>query len=68
MDIKATSKQTRDALQLGIYRVINPFVKLLIRMGVTPNTVTTIGFLGNLAAAVVIVIAGYGAARTGTVD
>lgn len=68
MDIKATSKQTRDALQLGIYRVINPFVKLLIRMGVTPNAVTTIGFLGNLAAAVVIVIAGYGAARTGTVD
>ena len=56
MDIKATSKQTRDALQLGIYRVINPFVKLLIRMGVTPNTVTTIGFLGNLAGAVVIVI------------
>ena len=68
MDIKATSKKTRDSLQLGIYRVINPFVRLLIRMGVTPNVVTTIGFLGNLAAAVVIVMAGYGAAHTGIVD
>lgn len=68
MDIKATSKKTRDSLQLGIYRVINPFVRLLIKMGVTPNVVTTIGFLGNLAAAVVIVVAGYGAARTGIVD
>lgn len=58
MDIKATSKKTRDSLQLGIYRVINPFVRFLIRMGVTPNIVTTIGFLGNLAAAVVIVMAG----------
>lgn len=68
MDIKATSKKTRDSLQLGIYRVINPFVRFLIRMGVTPNIVTTIGFLGNLAAAVVIVMAGYGAAHTGIVD
>lgn len=68
MDIKATSKKTRDSLQLGIYRVINPFVRFLIRMGVTPNIVTTIGFLGNLAAAVVIVMAGYGAANTGIVD
>lgn len=68
MDIKTTSKKTRDSLQLGIYRVINPFVRFLIRMGVTPNIVTTIGFLGNLAAAVVIVMAGYGAAHTGIVD
>ncbi len=68
MDIKATSKKTRDSLQLGIYRVINPFVRFLIRMGVTPNIVTTIGFLGNLAAAVVIVMAGYGASHTGIVD
>lgn len=68
MDIKHTSKQTRDALQQGIYKVINPFVRLLIRMGVTPNMVTTIGLLGNIAAAVVFVIAGYKATREGAVD
>ncbi len=44
----------RDSLQKGIYVVINPFVRLLIRMGFTPNIVTFIGFLGNLAAALVV--------------
>lgn len=48
----------RDALQQGIYKVINPFVRLLIRLGVTPNMVTTIGLLGNLAGAVIFVVAG----------
>ena len=51
MEQKSTFNKMRDALQQGIYAVINPFVRLLIRMGVTPNTVTTIGLLGNLAAA-----------------
>lgn len=58
MNIKATAKSMRDALQQGIYLVINPFVRMLIKMGVTPNMVTTIGFLGNLAAAIVV---GYAA-------
>lgn len=52
-------KKFRDALQQGIYCVINPFVRLLIRMGVTPNMVTTIGLLGNIAAAAIFVWAGY---------
>ena len=39
---KSTFKKRRDSLQKGIYFIINPFVKLLIRMGVTPNMVTTI--------------------------
>ena len=55
MDIKHTAKMMRDGLQQGIYAVINPFVRLLIRLGVTPNMVTTIGLLGNLAAAAVLV-------------
>lgn len=55
----STFKRLRDSLQQGIYCVINPFVRLLIRLGVTPNMVTTIGLLGNLAAAAVIVWAGY---------
>ena len=58
MSIKKQAKEQRDNLQQGIYKVINPFVHLLIRMHITPNVVTTIGFLGNLAAAIVFVIAG----------
>lgn len=58
----------RDSLQLGIYAVINPFVRLLIRMGVTPNAVTTIGLLGNLGAAVLFAVAGYKATESGEVD
>lgn len=68
MNIKETSKQQRDSLQQGIYKVINPFVRLLIKMGVTPNNVTTIGLLGNIAAAVVIVIAGYRVSQGGEID
>ena len=51
-------KKKRDGLQQGIYVVINPFVRFLIKMGVTPNMVTTIGFLGNLLAAAMFVYAG----------
>lgn len=54
----STFKKLRDGLQQGIYVVINPFVKFLIKMGVTPNMVTTIGFLGNLLAAAMFVYAG----------
>lgn len=68
MDIKQSSIKTRNSLQQGIYKVINPFVRLLIRIGVTPNVVTTIGFLGNLAAAAVFVAAGYKAVHDGAVD
>lgn len=57
--IKETAKSMRDSLQQGIYCVINPFVRFLIRIGVTPNMVTTIGLLGNIAAAIVVGIAAY---------
>ncbi len=52
--IKTKAKSARDSLQQGIYVVINPFVRLLLHIGFTPNIITFIGFLGNLAAAVVI--------------
>ena len=55
MNIKDNAKQKRDGIQRGIYVVINPLVRLLIKCGVTPNMVTTIGLLGNIAAAVVLV-------------
>lgn len=56
--IKKSAKSARDSLQQGIYVLINPFVRFLIRIGVTPNIITFIGFLGNLAAAISI---GWGA-------
>ncbi len=62
MTAKNTFKKKRDGKQKGIYFIINPFVKFLIRIGVTPNMVTTIGLLGNLAAACIIAWAGYLAA------
>lgn len=64
---KSMFKSMRDALQQGIYAVINPFVRFLIRIGVTPNVVTTIGFLGNFAAATLFTIVGYDAAETGEI-
>lgn len=57
--IKKSAKRSRDSLQQGIYVVINPFVRLLLRMGVTPNIITFIGFLGNLAASIVICWGAY---------
>lgn len=51
-------EKKRGGLQQGIYAVINPFVRFLIKIGVTPNMVTTIGFLGNLLAAAMFVYAG----------
>lgn len=65
MSIKKSAKKKRDDLQQGIYVVINPFVRLLIRMGITPNIVTTIGLLGNIAAAALFAVAGYCAASSG---
>lgn len=59
MATQSTFKKCRDGLQQAIYAVINPFVRLMIRMGITPNIVTTIGLLGNLAAAVIFGYAGY---------
>src|SRR6201996_4967194 len=46
---------TRKQLQLGIYKVINPLVKVLIRLGLTPNMVTTIGLMLNIGVAVVFI-------------
>ena len=54
MAAQATSMRTN--LQLGIYKVIDPFVKLLINLGLTPNAVTSIGFVLNVGVAVVFVI------------
>lgn len=57
--IKTKAKSARDALQQGIYVVINPFVRFLLRIGFTPNIITFIGFLGNVAAALAICWGAY---------
>lgn len=55
----------RDSLQLGIYKVINPFVRGLIKLGLTPNMVTTIGLVLNIGVAVIFVL---GAEKTNRGD
>jgi phosphatidylglycerophosphate synthase len=45
----------RTTLQGKIYKIINPFVKLLIKLGLTPNAVTTIGLLMNIGVAIIFV-------------
>jgi phosphatidylglycerophosphate synthase len=46
---------TRKNLQLSIYKIINPLVKLLIRAGLTPNMVTTIGLVLNIGVAIIFI-------------
>jgi len=46
----------RESLQLGIYKVIDPVVKVLIKLGLTPNAVTSIGFVLNVGVAVIFII------------
>jgi phosphatidylglycerophosphate synthase len=48
----------RTALQTGIYAVINPFVRLLVRLGFTPNAVTLTGFILNVGVAVLFIVGG----------
>jgi len=54
----AEQTSLRTSLQLGIYKVIDPFVKVLIKLGLTPNAVTTIGFVLNIGVAAIFIIGG----------
>ena len=58
MSERSKFNRMRDGLQQAIYMVINPVVRTMVRVGITPNMVTTIGLLGNLAAAALLVYAG----------
>ncbi len=46
---------TRKKLQGSIYKIINPLVRLLIKAGLTPNMVTTIGLLLNIGVAIIFI-------------
>ena len=50
--------KVRDFLQQTIYKIINPVVRCLIKMGVTPNFVTATGLFINVIATVILI---YGA-------
>lgn len=52
----AQATTVRVNLQLGIYKVIDPLVKLFIKMGLTPNAITTIGLLLNFGVAGVFIL------------
>jgi phosphatidylglycerophosphate synthase len=58
-------KLIRDRLQLTIYKILDPFVRVLIKIGLTPNMVTIIGFFLNLGVAVLFII---GAEKTNRGD
>lgn len=58
MSERSKFKRIRDGLQQAIYKVINPVVGTMVRVGITPNMVTTVGLLGNMAAAALLVYAG----------
>jgi phosphatidylglycerophosphate synthase len=53
-----TFDQLRNALQQGIYLIINPFVRLLVRLGFTPNAVTLTGLVLNMGVAVLFIVGG----------
>ena len=51
----------RDYLQQLIYKIINPLIRGMIKIGITPNFITTTGFILNVVAAGMFVYAGiYG--------
>jgi phosphatidylglycerophosphate synthase len=53
-----TFSAVRTALQTGIYRIINPFVRLLIKLGFTPNAVTLTGLALNIGVAIIFIAGG----------
>ena len=47
----------RDGIQHFVYRVIDPAVRGAVKIGITPNVVTTLGMLGNAVGAAMLVYA-----------
>jgi CDP-diacylglycerol--glycerol-3-phosphate 3-phosphatidyltransferase len=52
----AHQTSVRTNLQLGIYKVIDPIVRVFIKLGLTPNVVTSIGFALNVGVAVIFIL------------
>lgn len=54
----AAFKVFRDGAQQMIYKIIDPLVHGMVKIGITPNFVTTAGLVMNIAAACVFLYAG----------
>lgn len=58
LSIKTNHKMNyRDFLQKVIYIIINPIIKGMIKMGITPNFITTTGFVLNVVATAMFIYA-----------
>jgi len=55
----------KDNGQQMVYGVINPFINLLIKIGITPNMITFLGLILNVLASIVLV---YGAEKGERMD
>ena len=52
----------KDSLQQLAYLIMNPFIKLLMKLGITPNMITFLGFIFNVLSTIVLIYgAEYGA-------
>ena len=47
----------RDYLQRVIYHIIDPLIRGMLHIGITPNIITTIGFVLNTVAAAIFILA-----------
>jgi CDP-diacylglycerol--glycerol-3-phosphate 3-phosphatidyltransferase len=50
--------KTREIIQQIIYKIINPVVKAMVKIGITPNFITATGLFLNLVACIILI---YGA-------
>ncbi len=56
-------KTFRDWAQQAIYKIINPFVRGMIKIGITPNFITTTGLILNIVSACIFLYAGMSGER-----
>lgn len=50
--------KAKDSAQQLVYKIINPLIRLLIKMKVTPNIITSTGLVLNIVAVIVFIIGG----------
>lgn len=45
-----------DSIKKGAYNVLNPLISLLAKTGITPNSITIIGFLITISSAAILIV------------
>jgi phosphatidylglycerophosphate synthase len=61
----AMANNWKDSGQKLVYGIINPFINLLIKLGITPNMITLFGLFLNILASIVLI---YGAEKGDRMD